>query len=131
MSCTFVAFGITLSDKNEILEKLRMLRHVYGLSVLTPTQDGRTVTALAAESRSKFSNQMQEAIAMARKEELLQQRRALAAARGLALRHLPSLQPREPIEIIGNLSGLPLERAASINEVIDQRRRARESRGNR
>ena len=30
-----VAYGITLSDKNEILEKLRMLRDVYGLSVLT------------------------------------------------------------------------------------------------
>ena len=78
-------------DTNEILKKLRMLHHVYGLSVLTPTQDGRTVMALAANSSTTFSVHMREAVAMARKEELLEQRRALAAARGLALRHLPSL----------------------------------------
>ena len=67
---------------------------------------------------------MQEAVAMAKNEELLEQRRrALPAARWLAMRHLP----REPIEIIGNLSGLPLKKGASINEDIDQRRRAQES----
>ena len=118
----FVAEG-NHYDTNEILKKLRMLRHVYGLSVLTPTLDGRTVTALAEQSHQSFSKQMQEAVAMARNEELLEQRRALAAARGLALRHLPSLA----IQMIGNQSGLPLGRAESINEDIDQRRRARES----
>ena len=41
-----------------ILEKLRMLCHVYGLGVLTQTQDGRTVQALAAESRKFFSDHM-------------------------------------------------------------------------
>ena len=63
---------------------------------------------------------------MAIDEELLEQRRALAAARGLALRHLP----REPIEMIGKQSALPLGRAASINEDIDQRRGERASREN-
>ena len=67
-----------------------MLRHVYGLSGgLTHTQDGRTVRELAADSPTTFSNHMREAVAMAIEEELLEQRRALAAARGLALRHLP------------------------------------------
>ena len=61
-----------------------------------------------------------QAVAVAVEEELLEQRRVLAAARGLALRHLP----REPIEMVGTLSGLPLGRAESINEDIDQRRRA-------
>ena len=101
-----------------------MLHYVYGLSVLTPTQDGRTVMALAANSPSTFSVHMREAVAMAI-GELLEQRRALAAARGLALRHLPSL----PIKMIGMLSGLPLGRAESINEDIDQRRGARASKG--
>ena len=102
-----------------------MLHYVYGLSVLTPTQDGRTVMALAANSPSTFSVHMREAVAMAIDGELLEQRRALAAARGLALRHLPSLA----IKMIGNQSGLPLGRAESINEDIDQRRRARASKG--
>ena len=113
-------------DTSEILEKLRMLHHVYGLSVLTPTQDGRAVRELAAKSHNSFSDHMREAVAMAVDEEPLEQRRALAAARGLALRDLP----REPIEIIGRLSGLPLERAEGINEDIDQRRRARARRRN-
>ena len=47
----FVAYGICRCDTKEFLEKLRMLRHVYGLSVLTPTQDWRTLRELAAESR--------------------------------------------------------------------------------
>ena len=59
---------------------------------------------------------------MAIEEELLDQRRALAAARGLALHHLPSLA----IEIIGMLSELQLQRAEGINKGIDQR--VRESR---
>ena len=74
-------------DTNEILEKLRMLHHVYGLSVLTPTQDGRTVRELAAKSHQSFSVHMREAVTMAVEEEeqLLEQcRRALPAARGLA-----------------------------------------------
>ena len=84
------------------------------------------MTALAAESRKSFSVHMQEAVAMAKNEELLEQRRrALPTARGLAMRHLL----REVTKMIGNQSGLPLGRADSINEVIDQRRRARESRG--
>ena len=93
-----------------------MLHHVYGLCVLMPTQDGRTVKELGAKSRKSFSDHMREAVAMAIDEELLEQRRALPAARGLALRHLP----REPIEIIGKLSGLPL----GINENIDKARRS-------
>ena len=71
-----------------------------------------------------FSDHMCEAFAMAVEEELLEQRRALAAARGLALRHLP----REPIEMIGKLSGLTLEKAESINENIDRERRSKERR---
>ena len=74
-------------DTNEILEKLRMLLHVYGLSVLTPPQDGRTVRELAAKSHQSFSVHMREAVTMAVEEEeqLLEQcRRALPAARGLA-----------------------------------------------
>ena len=62
---------------------------------------------------------------MAIEEELLEQRRALAAARGLALRYLP----RESIEIIGKLSGLPLGKAESINEDIDKARLSK-GRGN-
>ena len=56
---------------------------VCGLSVLTPTQDGRTVRELAAESRKSFSDHMREAVAMAvEEEELLEQRRrATCAAR--------------------------------------------------
>ena len=46
----FVAYG-NFYNTNEIWEQLRMLRHIYGLSVLTPTQDGRTVKALAADCR--------------------------------------------------------------------------------
>ena len=123
----FVACGIGPGDTKEFLKKLRMLRHVYGLSVLTPTPDGCTVTALAAQSHQSFSVHMQEAVAMAVKEELLEQRhRTLPAARGLAMRHLP----REVTKMIGNLSGLPLGRAESINENIDRRRGARASRGN-
>ena len=106
-------------DTNEILKKLTMLRHVYGLSVLTPTLDGRTVTALAAQSGKFFSVHMQEAVTMVRNEEL--RRRALPAARWLAMRHLPS----RAIKMIGNQCGLPLERAASINEVIDKARRSK------
>ena len=49
-------------DTNEILKKLRMLRHVFGLSVLTPTQDGRTVMALAANSPTSFSVHMRGAV---------------------------------------------------------------------
>ena len=49
----FVAYG-NFYNTNEILEKLKMLRHVYGLRVLTLTQDGRTVRALPAESRKLF-----------------------------------------------------------------------------
>ena len=64
-------------------------------------------------------------VAMAIDEELLEQRRALAAARGLALRYLP----RESIEIIGKLSGLPLGKAESINEDIDKARLSK-GRGN-
>ena len=101
-----------------------MLCHVYGLGVLTQTQDGRTVQALAAESRKFFSDHMREAVATAVEEEILEQRRALPAARGLALRHLP----REAIEMIGMLSGLRLQRAESIKEDIDKRR-ARQSKG--
>ena len=101
-----------------------MLRHVYGLSVLTPTQDGHTVSALAADSRKPFSDHMREAVAMAIEKELLEQRRcALAATRGLALHHLPS----SAIGMIGKLNGLPLQRAEGTNEGIDQR--ARQSRG--
>ena len=59
-------------DTNEILKKLRMLHHVYGLSVLTPTLDGRTVTVLAAQSGKFFSVHMQEAVTMVRNEELLE-----------------------------------------------------------
>ena len=45
----FVGYGIGRCDTKEFLEKLRMLRRVYyGLSVLTLTQDGRTVRELGA-----------------------------------------------------------------------------------
>ena len=69
--------------------------------------------------------QQREAVAMAIEEELLKQCRALAAARGLAQRYLP----REPIEIIGKLSGPPLGKAESINKDIDKARRSK-GRGN-
>ena len=36
----FVKYGIGRCDTKGFLQKLRMLRHVYGLSVLTPTQHG-------------------------------------------------------------------------------------------
>ena len=75
-------------DKTLILEQLRMLVHVYGLSVLMPTQDGRTVRELAADSRKSFSDHMREAVSMAvEEEELLEQCcRVQPAARGLANR---------------------------------------------
>ena len=48
----FVAYGFGSEDTREVLEKLRMLRHVYGLSVLTRTLDGRPVKQLAAKSHN-------------------------------------------------------------------------------
>ena len=49
----FVSRGSSYSV-DWILEQLRMLRHVYGLSDLTPTQDRRTVRVLAADSPTTF-----------------------------------------------------------------------------
>ena len=120
----FVAYGIERSDTNEILKQLRMLRHVYGLSDLTPTQDRRTGRVLTAKSHKSFSDHMREAVATAIEKELLEQRRALATARGLALHQLPS----SAVEIIGTQSGLPLGKAESINEDIDKARRSKERR---
>ena len=105
-----------------------MLCYVYGLSVLTRTQDGRTARELAADSRKSFSDHMREAVAMAVGEDelLKQRRRALATAQGLANRHLPSLA----IAMIGTLSEFPLPEAEGINKGIDQRQ-ARQSKGRR
>ena len=50
-------------DTNEILKKLRMLHHVYGLSVLALTQGGRTVRELAAKSHKSFSDHMRDSAA--------------------------------------------------------------------
>ena len=113
-----VAYVIGCCDTEKFLEKLRMLHHVYGLSVLTPTQDWRTVRALAAESHKSFSDHMHEAVCMAVEEELLEQRRALVTALGLALHHLPS----SSIAIIGMLSELQLEGAESIYEDSKQKK---------
>ena len=113
----FVACG-NFYYTNEILEKLRMFHHVYGLGVLTRTQDGRTVRALAAESRKPFSDHMREAVDIAVEEELLEQRCALVAARGL--QRLPS----SAIEMIGTFSGLPLGKAERAKG-FDTARRSR------
>ena len=60
---------------------------------------------------------------MARKEELLEQRRALAAAQGLALRHLPSLAIK--LENDRKPEWTSIGRAESINENIDKARRSK------
>ena len=120
MNILFVSRG-NHYDTNEILETFRMVRHVYGLSVLTPTQDGRTVRALAAESPTTFAVHMREVVAMAVKEEILEQHRAAALPVARGLHRLPS----SAIEMIGTLSGLPLQRAEGINERIDKARRSR------
>ena len=116
----FVSWG-NHYDTNEILETFRMLRHVYGLSVLTPTQDERTVRAPAVESATTSSVHTREAVAMAVEEEILEQRRAAALPAARGLHRLPS----SAIEMIGTLSGLPLQRAEGINERIDKARRSR------
>ena len=74
---------------------------------------------LAADSRKTFSDHIREAVAMAVEEELLDQRRALVAARGL--QRLPS----SAIQQIGMHSGLPLLIAEGINKDIDRARQSR------
>ena len=115
----FVACGIGPGDTKEFLEKLRMLRHVYGLSVLTLTQDGLT-------GRSSLQNNVRLFQIICVRQSLWQGRRSYSNSvvvrcpqpEGLqfkvANRRLPSLA----IKMIGKLSGLPSGRAESINEGI-------------
>ena len=114
----FVAYAHFFNE-GEIVELFRMLRHVYGLSMLTHTQDGRSVRALAAESDIRFSEPMRAAVDMAVEEELQDQRRALVTAR--MLQRLPLSVIEEQIE---PLTGLPLVRAERINQRIDRARQS-------
>ena len=98
----FVAYG-DLYNTHEILEKFRMLRHVYGLSVLTPARDGRTARALAVDSRKPFSDHLREAVAVTVEEE-----RCLAPIAAQA----PHSWPSVPVQEMERYTGLPWLQAA-------------------
>jgi hypothetical protein len=111
-----------------VIERLRMLRNVYGLSLLTPTLDGRRVTALAAAQMwrrtyqldsDEWARHMLEAVATVMEDELLLRHRALALAQGL--RGFPCLVMYE----IGRYAGLPIQGAHTLDKgVLEQRRRS-------
>ena len=92
----FVARGNVRSIP-KIQEQLRMLKGVYGLSLLTHTLDGQDVTALAAASRAFYATQMQAAV-----QDELRWPRAMLVAR--KLHDMPSL----PMHEIEKYTGLPL-----------------------
>ena len=99
--------------------RLRMLRDVYGLSLLTPTLDGQGVTALAASQTlrstrlsesEKKAGYMREAVATVIEEELLPRHRALAMVQGL------SAWPLNVLREIGRHSGLPMLGARQLHD---------------
>ena len=77
------------------VQRILMLRDIYGLDLCLPTADGRTLTALAAASTNVWAQRMQQAVAEALEDEFLKRHRALALVQGL-----PSL-PRETLYRLG------------------------------
>jgi hypothetical protein len=100
------------SDTRVIVERLRMARDVYGLSLRTLTRDGRNARELAAASQTEFANRMQEAVEIVLQDET---DRALAAAPALRL------LPDEHVQRIGFYANLPILQYA---EHLRRRRRA-------
>ena len=98
-------------DLPRTVERLRLLRDVYGLSLLARTRDGASATALATRPR------MREAVALVLDEELLPRRRALVVAQ--RLRMLPHL----PLAMIGSHAELPLLGAREVDERLSHRRK--------
>ena len=115
----FVSMGQNLHSRYEIVERLRTLRDVYGLRLMTPTFEAktRTVTMLAANSP-----RMQAAVAEVLKDELDQRHKALVVARGLS--HMPALV----VDEIGGHSGFLMEEARDLDKrLMDARRVQRPS----
>ena len=109
----FVLYAEEGTTEDEIVDRFRMFRDVYGLSILLHTKDGYTARDLAQSVHGEVGDQMRSAVNVAINEELQIQRSALAAAR--ALSSLPLL----PIQEIGRHVELPLVSAARINEGLD------------
>ena len=101
-------------DKGETMDLLRKLRVVYGLSLLTPTKDGHSVTELAQTADTIMFPQLTQAAVA----EMLMEEQRLALAAAHALHHLPSLAVKE----IGNESGLPILHARALYEQIKNAR---------
>ena len=85
------------------MQRLRMLRDVYGLDLCLPTADGRTLTALASAPL------MRKAVKAVLKEEVMLRHRALALVQGL-----PGL-PRETLYRLGRETGLPMVGAYELD----------------
>ena len=114
----FVSLGSTFYQ-TDMVERLRMLRDVYGLRLMTPTFEAkkRTVTMLAANSPP-----MQAAVAEVLEDELDQRHKALVVARGLS--HMPALV----VDEIGKHSGFLMEEARDLDKrLMDARQIQRSS----
>ena len=107
------------------VQRILMLRDIYGLDLCLPTADGRTLTALAAASTNVWAQRMQQAVAEALEDEFLKRHRALALVQGL-----PSL-PRETLYRLGRETGLPMVGAYELDARLlppdDPRRSRRKS----
>jgi len=103
------------SATTNAVERLCMLRDVYGLRLLTPTLDGRGITSLATQRRVREIESeecvlyMREAVAIVIEDEFLLRHRALAVAQGL--RNWPLLVMYK----IGLYSELPIQGAHQLN----------------
>ena len=115
----FVSMGQDFDSRYEIVERLRTLRDVYGLRLMTPTFEAktRTVTMLAANFPL-----MKAAVAEVLEDELDQRHKALVVARGLS--YMPALV----VDEIGRHSGFLMEEARDLdNRLIHARRVQRPS----
>jgi hypothetical protein len=102
-----------------------MLCDVYGLSVFTPTLDGRDVSKLTTQRHmhrwktDEWAFHMPEVATTVAVGELLQRHRALALAQ--SLRDWPLSVMYE----IGRLSGLPIQGAHRLDEgLLEERRKS-------
>lgn len=109
----------------DAVERLCMLCDVYGLSVFTPTLDGRDVSKLTTQRHmhrwktDEWAFHMPEVATTVAVGELLQRHRALALAQ--SLRDWPLSVMYE----IGRLSGLPIQGAHRLDEgLLEERRKS-------
>jgi hypothetical protein len=105
----YVAWGGEY-DRTRIAERIRMLRDVYGLSLMTTTDDGRGLKALAAGSTATWGRRMRDAVEIVLEEELGPRHLALAIVQGL--RSQSQLALRE----IGRRTGLPTLGARELDD---------------